>query len=78
MTRYAVALVIGGAFIASAVRAEPARDVAYYLAHPAERAATYARCKNDPGRLGNTPNCRNAASATFKASLRSKKMPSIK
>ena len=43
--------------------AAPAHDKAYYLAHAAERASTIVDCRNDPGSLGKTPNCANAAAA---------------
>ncbi|WVT77606.1 EexN family lipoprotein (plasmid) [Sinorhizobium chiapasense] len=29
-----------------------------------------ATCRNNPGELGNTPNCQNAAAADFKARLK--------
>lgn len=54
-------------FVAGAAHAEPARDVAFYLANPKERAAKVAQCNNDPGRLARTANCINAARAASRA-----------
>jgi hypothetical protein len=58
----AVALVLGSALVACSPPA-PTHDKAYYLAHADERASTIADCRSDPGRLGKTPNCVNAAAA---------------
>jgi hypothetical protein len=45
---------------------EPARHtVAEYRADPAWRREQFARCSNDPGTLGNTPDCINVRQATL-------------
>jgi hypothetical protein len=41
----------------------PTHDKAYYLANADDRAKTLAACRTDPGGLGKTPNCVNAAAA---------------
>lgn len=41
----------------------PPRTVLYFLEHPAELDETWARCRNDPGGIGDTPDCRNAGNA---------------
>jgi hypothetical protein len=38
-------------------------DKTYYAAHPDARAQVLAECRNDPGRLEETPNCVNAIQA---------------
>lgn len=38
-------------------------DRTYYATHSDARAEVLAECRNDPGRLGGTPNCRNALAA---------------
>lgn len=53
-----------------AEQAEPVseviHDVGYYREHVAQRAEKVAECRNDPGRLGETPNCKNASLAEFR------------
>ena len=44
-------------------RPVPSHDKAYFAAHPQERGQFLAACRNDPGRLGETPNCVNALQA---------------
>ena len=39
------------------------QTVDWYKAHPAERAAVLAKCKDNPGQLAATPNCVNATRA---------------
>lgn len=39
-------------------------SVDYYRAHPVALNAMLARCMNDPGRLGHTPECINARAAS--------------
>ena len=41
----------------------PERTVAFFLANPDEHDAVKRFCKNDPGRLRNTPDCINADQA---------------
>lgn len=43
--------------------AEPTRTVDWYRQHPIERAALLKECRNNPGELGDTPNCTNAEKA---------------
>jgi hypothetical protein len=42
---------------------ESARTVSWFQQHPNEREATVARCTDNPGQLGQTPNCINAKQA---------------
>ncbi|MBV9511498.1 MAG: EexN family lipoprotein [Caulobacteraceae bacterium] len=51
------------ALLAACSAPAPTHDKAYYLANSDDRAKTLAACRGDPGRLGNTPNCVNAAAA---------------
>jgi hypothetical protein len=60
---------------ASGVSAEPVRDVAWYTAHPKERSSKLAECRNNPGKLQQTPNCINAESAQTRAWLNSSNGP---
>lgn len=46
-----------------ATKSEAVHDVQHYLEHPDEREAMTIRCKNDPGELGDAPDCRNAGEA---------------
>lgn len=43
--------------------ADQVQTVDWYKAHPAERAAVLAKCKDNPGQLAATPNCVNATRA---------------
>lgn len=47
----------------------PQRDVPYYTAHPAERAAMIAKCDADSGNLNAHSNCINARDSQWKQSL---------
>jgi len=51
------------ALLAACSAPAPTHDKAYYLSNADDRAKTLAACRNDPGKLGNTPNCVNAAAA---------------
>jgi len=42
---------------------EQQHDVLYYCSNDAAREAKLKECRNDPGRLGITPNCINASKA---------------
>ena len=53
----------GGFALAACQPAAPVQDKAYFTAHPDERAQVLAKCRNDPGGLGATPNCVNAVHA---------------
>ena len=46
------------------------QTVDWYLAHDAERKATQKECQNNPGELGQTPNCVNASIAGNRASAK--------
>ena len=48
---------------------EKVRDVQYYLDHPEERKEWIEKCRNNPGELENTPNCKNALTAEAKNSF---------
>ncbi len=50
-------------FINSLYAGEIINTVDYYKAHPSERKAKIAECKNNPGELKKTPNCQNAVVA---------------
>lgn len=47
---------------------EETHSVEWFSNHNAERAETVKRCSDNPGELGNTPNCKNAIAAEQKAS----------
>jgi hypothetical protein len=53
-----VGMVLAGCQPSAAVH-----DKSYYAAHPDVRALVLANCRNDPGGLGETPNCVNAIQA---------------
>ncbi len=59
---FAAALALASA-LAACTPPAPNHDKAYYLAHAAERTSMIAECRNDPGKLGKTPNCASAAAA---------------
>lgn len=46
------------------------QTVDWYLANDTERKATREECRNNPGELGQTPNCVNASLAEKRASTR--------
>jgi hypothetical protein len=52
---------------------EKVRDVQYYLDHPEELKEQVAKCLNNPGELGSTPNCQNALTAEARSSFRGTK-----
>lgn len=62
----------------SSCNTEPTHDVQYYLDHPQERKAKLEECKNNPGELMNTPNCKNADQAELKAMFQGTEMPKVK
>jgi len=53
----------GIAMLLAACDSETTHTAAWYREHPDELKAQLAKCKDDPGRLRNTPNCVNAAAA---------------
>ncbi len=64
------ALLVAAACIGlTACNEEKTYTVDELLNDPATLGRIYKECGNDPGRLGSTPNCKNAAQARWKASL---------
>jgi len=57
---FALALAAG---LSGCTQPAPPHDKAHYLAHADERTAAIAACRGDPGGLGKTSNCVNAAAA---------------
>lgn len=51
-------------------RGEKVHDVQYYLDRPEECKEQAAKCLNNPGELGGTPNCQNALTAEARSSFR--------
>jgi hypothetical protein len=51
------------AALAACSRPEPPHDVAYYTAHPDERAREMAACQNGRGKVKASSNCINALAA---------------
>ena len=49
--------------LAACSQPKPVQDKAYYAAHSDARTAEIAACRNDPGGIGETPNCAAAAAA---------------
>ena len=56
--------------ISCSEQAERTYTVDELIADEALLAEIMATCGNNPGELGNTPNCQNAAAADFKARLK--------
>lgn len=50
------------------------RTVSWYADHQRERARVQLACLDDPGRLGNTPDCINAQRASEEVALRDARM----
>lgn len=60
---------------------EKVNDVQYYLDHLEELKEQVAKCRNNPGELENTPNCKNAFTAEARSSFsgtRSIELPVLK
>lgn len=47
---------------------EETHTVEWFTEHNTERVDTVKKCSDNPGELGNTPNCKNAIAAEAKAS----------
>lgn len=47
----------------SSVSTEEIKTISYYEAHPEERDAKIKECRDNPGELGDTPNCINSRQA---------------
>ena len=79
MKKIPILCLIVAAFALSACdSAEETRTVEWYL-QPGNKAAwdaKLAECKNNPGELGNTPNCVNARKAADRQFLRGTGEPS--
>jgi hypothetical protein len=54
--------------------ARPPRTVTWYADNPRSRASVQLACLDDPGRLGNTPDCINADRANVEVTLREARM----
>jgi hypothetical protein len=50
-------------FIVGCSPTEPVQTVAWYVANEAARQSMLAKCNANPGELGESPNCINAAAA---------------
>lgn len=50
--------------------ATPPRTVSWYADNPAARASVQLACLDDPGRLGNSPDCINAHQANVEVALK--------
>lgn len=48
---------------AEAAAEEPVRDVQYFVDNPDELEQLYSECRNNPGELGDTPECINVLDA---------------
>lgn len=55
---------------APARAATPPRTVSWYADNPAARASVQLACLDDPGRLGNSPDCINAHQANVEVALK--------
>lgn len=64
-----MALLIGLVALAACSKSEKTYSVEDFLADEAVLAEHVERCRNNPGELGQTPNCVNAAAADGKARL---------
>ena len=58
-----------GTLLAGTAIAEPTQTVDWYQKHPSERATLLRECRNNPGELGDTPNCVNAEKAEAKEQI---------
>ncbi len=60
---------LAGVLLAGTAIAEPTQTVDWYQKHPSERATLLRECRNNPGELGDTPNCVNAEKAEAKEQI---------
>jgi hypothetical protein len=66
LTAALAAMSVAISLVCCARQPEPARHtVDEYRANPALRRERFARCSNDPGALGSTPDCINVRQATL-------------
>ncbi|MBK5570016.1 EexN family lipoprotein [Ensifer adhaerens] len=68
MKRYVV--LFAALLVSCSEQAERTYTVDELLADESLLSEIIATCRNNPGELGNTPNCQNAAAADFKARLK--------
>lgn len=68
MKRHVVLLAV--LLVSCSEQAERTHTVDELIADEALLSEIIATCRNNPGELGNTPNCQNAAAADFKARLK--------
>jgi hypothetical protein len=62
--RYCLGIVVTvGAAVSCAPAPDPAKTVTYYREHAEELDAALKRCADDPGSLGNQPECANTREA---------------
>ncbi|MHA4733454.1 EexN family lipoprotein [Ensifer adhaerens] len=68
MKRHVVLLAV--LLVSCSEQAERTYTVDELIADEALLSEIIATCRNNPGELGNTPNCQNTAAADFKARLK--------
>ena len=68
MKRHVVLLAV--LLVSCSEQAERTYTVDELITDEALLAEILATCRNNPGELGNTPNCQNATAADFKARLK--------
>jgi hypothetical protein len=72
LTRALATIVVAMSLVCCTRQPEPARHtVAEYHANPELRRERFARCSDDPGTLGSTPDCINVRQATLLEDSRS-------
>lgn len=71
MNKHLILLVLASSLVGCGE--EKIHDVQYYLDHPEERKTQIEKCRNNPGELGNTPNCQNALTAEARSSFKGTK-----
>lgn len=62
-------ILLAGVLVSCTEQGERIYTVDELIADEALLSDVIATCRNNPGELGNTPNCQNAAAADFKARL---------
>lgn len=60
MIRLVLLIAVLGAVLSGC---EKAKTVEWYIEHDAERKAMFEKCNNNPGELGNSPDCVNVGAA---------------
>lgn len=70
---------LAGACLSESAYAEVVHTVDWYYKHSFDRAALLSECRNNPGQLGNTPNCVNAEKAdALAATTKNPRVPAPK